>query len=140
MGERDEILPEYDFSKGVRGKHARTLQQGYNTFIRSSDGTVTVVFRMPGQRVGDTQQSQPSEGMSTTIESSVTILQYADNTQLDAGTDAPEATKTFMDMPVVVGVSSALPLDRSEAGVQTEYSGYSSSTLFRESLPVVNQA
>ncbi len=35
----DEMLPEYDFSGGVRGKHHRAYQRGYTITIRKSDGT-----------------------------------------------------------------------------------------------------
>jgi hypothetical protein len=42
--EEDEMLPEYDFSgkKGVRGKHAKALQQGYTVTIHNEDGTTLV--------------------------------------------------------------------------------------------------
>ncbi|MFH1146452.1 MAG: hypothetical protein V1736_01945 [Pseudomonadota bacterium] len=36
----DDMLPEYDFSGGVRGKHARALQQGYKVRILKEDGSV----------------------------------------------------------------------------------------------------
>jgi hypothetical protein len=35
----DEMLPEYDFSGGVRGKHYRAYQRGYKTIIHKTDGT-----------------------------------------------------------------------------------------------------
>jgi len=31
---------EYDFSKGVRGKHAKNLQNGHKTIIYQSDGSI----------------------------------------------------------------------------------------------------
>ena len=38
----EEMREEYDFSKGVRGKHAKALQSGHQTIIHKSDGsTVT---------------------------------------------------------------------------------------------------
>ena len=40
--EDDELLPEYDFSQGVRGKHFREYQQGYTVTITHPDGTRTV--------------------------------------------------------------------------------------------------
>jgi hypothetical protein len=42
--EDDEILPEYDFSgrKGVRGKHAKAMKQGYTVTIHKEDGTTLV--------------------------------------------------------------------------------------------------
>jgi hypothetical protein len=35
----EEIRAEYDFSKGVRGKHADALQNGHKTIIHKSDGS-----------------------------------------------------------------------------------------------------
>jgi hypothetical protein len=40
--EAEEMLPEYDFSGGVRGKHARALQQGYTVKVHRLDGSTTV--------------------------------------------------------------------------------------------------
>lgn len=45
--EADEMLPEYDFSQGVRGKHFREYQQGYTVIITHSDGTQTVEQAIP---------------------------------------------------------------------------------------------
>ena len=38
------MLPEYDFKgkKGVRGKYAKLMQEGYTVRITNEDGTVTV--------------------------------------------------------------------------------------------------
>jgi hypothetical protein len=38
--EVDDILPEYDFSGGVRGKHHRAYQQGYKIIVHKADGTI----------------------------------------------------------------------------------------------------
>ena len=38
--EDDDMLPEYDFSKGVRGKYAAAYRHGYRIVIRRTDGTV----------------------------------------------------------------------------------------------------
>jgi len=38
----DDMLPEYDFSNGVRGKHYRQMQRGYTITIFNPDGTATV--------------------------------------------------------------------------------------------------
>lgn len=40
--EADEMLPEYDFREGVRGKHAQAYRQGHTVKIHQSDGTITV--------------------------------------------------------------------------------------------------
>ena len=33
------MAPEYDFSQGVRGKHATAMREGYRMVIHHSDGT-----------------------------------------------------------------------------------------------------
>lgn len=38
----DDMLPEYDFRGGVRGKHARAYRQGHTVKIRRADGTTSV--------------------------------------------------------------------------------------------------
>jgi hypothetical protein len=38
----DEMLPEYDFSDGTRGKHASQYQRGNTVKIHKSDGTTLV--------------------------------------------------------------------------------------------------
>ena len=40
---RSEMLPEYDFSKGVRGKYAKRYAEGCNVVVLSPD--VARVFR-----------------------------------------------------------------------------------------------
>jgi hypothetical protein len=36
------MRPEYDFTNGVRGKHHKSLRQGYSVRIQRSDGTTLV--------------------------------------------------------------------------------------------------
>ncbi|MBE9031956.1 hypothetical protein IQ266_19655 [filamentous cyanobacterium LEGE 11480] len=38
----DDMLPEYDFSQGVRGKHAHRIGQPYTVKITNGDGTATI--------------------------------------------------------------------------------------------------
>jgi hypothetical protein len=38
----DEMLPEYDFTKGVRGKHYQAYRQGHSVTIHHTDGTTTI--------------------------------------------------------------------------------------------------
>ena len=40
----EDMLPEYNFQgkKGVRGKYAKALKQGYSIRVTNEDGTVTV--------------------------------------------------------------------------------------------------
>ena len=37
-----EMLPEFDFSGGTRGKHARKYQRGHTVKIHKTDGTTVV--------------------------------------------------------------------------------------------------
>ncbi len=39
--DEDDMLPEYDFSKGVRGKHHQAYLQGHSVTIDHQDGTTT---------------------------------------------------------------------------------------------------
>ncbi|HRI55489.1 MAG TPA: hypothetical protein PK170_00165 [Anaerolineae bacterium] len=40
--EDDDMLPEYDFTGGVRGKHYKTLREGYTVKISQADGTTLI--------------------------------------------------------------------------------------------------
>lgn len=40
--ENDEMLPEYDFSGGERGKHFKAYRHGHTVTIHKSDGTTQV--------------------------------------------------------------------------------------------------
>jgi len=46
---KDKMLPEYDFKgkKGVRGKYAKALKQGYSIRVTNEDGTITVKQFVP---------------------------------------------------------------------------------------------
>lgn len=44
----DKMLPEYDFSKGIRGKHCQAYQQGYQVTVHKADGTTEIrEFSLP---------------------------------------------------------------------------------------------
>lgn len=46
--DEDEMLPEYDFSNGVRGKHYQAYRQGHQVIIHKADGTTVVEeFSLP---------------------------------------------------------------------------------------------
>lgn len=49
----DDMLPEYNFEgkKAVRGKYAKSLQQGYSVRVLNEDGTVTVKDLVPKEEV-----------------------------------------------------------------------------------------
>jgi hypothetical protein len=38
----DEMLPEYDFSQGIRGKHYQAYREGHTVTIHQEDGTTVV--------------------------------------------------------------------------------------------------
>jgi DNA-binding NarL/FixJ family response regulator len=42
--EISEMLPEYDFRGGVRGKHAQAYREGHTVNVHQQDGTVTVTL------------------------------------------------------------------------------------------------
>ena len=42
LGSDDGMRPEYDFSKGVRGKHHRAYRQGVQVTVHKTDGTTEV--------------------------------------------------------------------------------------------------
>jgi hypothetical protein len=37
-----DMLPEYDFSNGVRGKHAQHYERGHTVTVHKTDGTTAV--------------------------------------------------------------------------------------------------
>jgi len=45
----DDMRSEYDFSGGVRGKHAKAMQKGYTITIHNTDGTTIVKTVEPRQ-------------------------------------------------------------------------------------------
>lgn len=52
---QDDVAPEYDFTRGVRGKHALAMRNGYTMIIHKGDGTTEVrdVAPRPGTVVLD---------------------------------------------------------------------------------------
>ncbi len=45
--ENGDMLPEYDFSGGVRGKHYKAYRRGHTVRIRKADGSVAVQHFTP---------------------------------------------------------------------------------------------
>jgi hypothetical protein len=75
----DDLLPEYDFSQGVRGKHFREYQQGYTVTITHPDGTQTVKEVTPDPVVivldPDVQRYFPdSEAVNRTLRSLLDLI------------------------------------------------------------------
>ena len=44
LANRADILPEYDFSKGVRGKHFKSYRKGHSVKILKTDGSTEVRY------------------------------------------------------------------------------------------------
>ena len=42
LGATNEMLPEYDFREGVRGKHYQAYQRGHAVKVHRADGTTAV--------------------------------------------------------------------------------------------------
>lgn len=42
--ENNDMLPEYDFRNGVRGKHYKAYREGHTVKIHKSDGTTVVHY------------------------------------------------------------------------------------------------
>jgi hypothetical protein len=42
VSEKGEMLPEYDFTSGVRGKHYKAYRKGHEVKIHKADGTTVV--------------------------------------------------------------------------------------------------
>jgi hypothetical protein len=40
--QNDEMLPEYDFRGGVRGKHSKSYRRGHSVTVHKTDGTTSV--------------------------------------------------------------------------------------------------
>lgn len=77
--EYGDMLPEYDFSQGIRGKHFREYQQGYTVTITHPDGTQTVEQAAPGPDMivldPDLRQYFPdSETVNRTLRTLLTII------------------------------------------------------------------
>ena len=49
--DEDDLLPEYDFSKGVRGKHHQAYRQAHSVTIDHQDGTTTTKEFPPSKTI-----------------------------------------------------------------------------------------
>jgi len=77
----DDMLPEYDFKgkKGVRGKYAAALKEGYSIRIINEDGTVTVKYFVPRENAivldSDVQVYFPdSESVNRALRSLIQLI------------------------------------------------------------------
>jgi hypothetical protein len=65
--DEDDLLPEYDFSKGVRGKHHQAYQQGHSVTISHQDGTTTTQEFPPSRMINkSTSENQVTLDRSIT--------------------------------------------------------------------------
>ena len=76
--ESDEMLEEYDFTGGVRGKHATAMQAGYTITIHEEDGTTLVKEVLPQGSIvlePDVRKYFPdSESVNRTLRSLITLI------------------------------------------------------------------
>ncbi len=78
----DDMLPEYDFSEAVRGKHIRQMRQGYSVTIHHQDGSVTTKEYEPNKSVivldPDIQSFFPdSESVNRTLRSLIALIPHS---------------------------------------------------------------
>jgi hypothetical protein len=74
-----DMLPEYDFTGGVRGKHYRAMQAGYTVTIHKADGTRIVKQYKPARGTvvlaPDVRKFFPnSESVNSTLRSLITLI------------------------------------------------------------------
>jgi len=80
------MLPEYDFSDGIRGKHYQAYQRGYQVIIHKTDGTTeTRDFALPEGTVilaPDVHAYFPdSEAVNRTLRGLINLLPQKTYTQ-----------------------------------------------------------
>jgi hypothetical protein len=78
QSEIDEMLDEYDFTGGVRGKYAEAMKAGYRITIHNEDGT-TLVTEVPPEGTivlePDVREYFPdSESVNNTLRSLITLI------------------------------------------------------------------
>ena len=79
--EADDMLAEYNFEgkKGVRGKYAKALQEGYSVRVVKEDGTVTTQHFIPKENAvvldPDVKAYFPdSESVNQTLRSLINLI------------------------------------------------------------------
>lgn len=77
--QQDDMLPEYDFSGGVRGKHYRAYREGHTVTVHHADGTTTVQRFEPEAGAitldPDVQKYFPdSEAVNRTLRSLIALI------------------------------------------------------------------
>lgn len=76
--EHTEMLDEYDFTNGVRGKYAKAMQAGYTITVHEEDGTTLVEEVHPKGMIvlePDVREYFPdSESVNRTLRSLITLI------------------------------------------------------------------
>ena len=73
--EKGEMRDEYDFSKGVRGKHFEAIQKGFTTIIHKSDGSAVVKETRPIFLDEDVQKYFPnSNAVNQTLRGLIALV------------------------------------------------------------------
>lgn len=93
----DDMLPEYDFRGGVRGKHARAYQQGHTVEIHQTDGTTIVQHFTLAEGVvmlePDVQQYFPdSEAVNQALRGLITLIPEKRRSNAKSRRPAPSST------------------------------------------------
>jgi len=75
----DDMLPEYDFTRGIRGKHYKSYRKGHEVKIHKADGTmVTQYFTLEDGAVmlePDVQEYFPdSESVNSALRSLIALV------------------------------------------------------------------
>ena len=83
--EQDDLRPEYDFSKAVRGTHYHPLHEGYTIKIHKADGTTEVQHVMfePGtvRLDPDVQAYFPdAQSVNRALRSFISIMEHIPQT------------------------------------------------------------
>lgn len=85
----EDMLPEYDFRGGVRGKHYKAYRQGFTVTIHNADGTKTVQEHKPEKGTvklePDVQEYFPdAEAVNETLRCLIPILKKKNEAKVKA--------------------------------------------------------
>jgi len=86
--ENGDMLPEYDFRGGVRGKHYKAYRRGHTVRIRKTDGSVAVHHFTLGEGAvilePDVREYFPdSESVNNALRSLIMLIPQKQNAAVD---------------------------------------------------------